>query len=153
VYCDPTVARAAHSQHAEYLEVLHERNEWNPSDYAHHLSRRPRGLPLWFSLATHGTAAYTDAVETTLRVTDEAADLIRQAPHVELVIEPELSVLLFRRIGWNAVDINAWSDRVLAEGLAFVVPTSWEGESCLRLCIVNPETTAADVALVLESLR
>ncbi|MGA0863805.1 MAG: pyridoxal phosphate-dependent decarboxylase family protein [Ilumatobacteraceae bacterium] len=153
VYRDPTVARAAHSQHAEYLEVLHERNEWNPSDYAHHLSRRPRGLPLWFSLATHGTAAYTDAVETTLRVTDEAADLIRQAPHVELVIEPELSVLLFRRIGWNASDMNAWSDRVLAEGLAFIVPTSWKGESCLRLCIVNPETTAADVALVLESLR
>jgi glutamate/tyrosine decarboxylase-like PLP-dependent enzyme len=153
VYRDPTVARAAHSQHAEYLEVLHERNEWHPSDYAHHLSRRPRGLPLWFSLATHGTAAYTDAVETTLRVTDEAADLIRQAPHVELVTEPELSVLLFRRIGWNASDISAWSDRVLAEGLAFVVPTSWKGESCLRLCIVNPETTAADVALVLESLR
>ena len=29
--------------------------EWNASDYAHHLSRRARGLPLWFSLATHGT--------------------------------------------------------------------------------------------------
>ena len=37
-----------------------------PADYAHHLSRRARGLPLWFSLATHGTDAYSEAVETTL---------------------------------------------------------------------------------------
>ena len=45
---------------------------WNPSDYAHHLSRRARGLPFWFSLATYGTDAYGEAVETTLRVTREA---------------------------------------------------------------------------------
>lgn len=153
IYRDPSVARRAHSQHAEYLDVLHERNEWNPSDYAHHLSRRPRGLPLWFSLATHGTRAYAEAMETTLRVTKEGADIVRSAPHTELVMEPELSVILFRRRGWGVAEMNAWSERVLADGLAFVVPTSWKGEPCLRLCIVNPETTAADIALIVESLR
>ena len=35
------------------------RDEWNPADYAVHLSRRARGLPFWFSLAVHGTAAYS----------------------------------------------------------------------------------------------
>ena len=60
VYRDPEIARAAHTQHAEYLDVLHgaddqRTHEWNPADYAHHLSRRARGLPFWFSLATHGT--------------------------------------------------------------------------------------------------
>ena len=44
------------------------RDEWNPSDFAFHLSRRARGLPLWFSLATYGTDAYAEAVETTLDV-------------------------------------------------------------------------------------
>ncbi len=70
LYRDPEVARRAHTQHAEYLEVLQDDHgigpEWNASDYAHHLSRRARGLPLWFSLATHGTEAYAEAVETTL---------------------------------------------------------------------------------------
>ena len=28
--------------------------EWNPTDYAYHLTRRARGLPLWFSLAVYG---------------------------------------------------------------------------------------------------
>ncbi|NJN47478.1 MAG: hypothetical protein HC808_14495, partial [Candidatus Competibacteraceae bacterium] len=74
LYRDPAVARAAHTQHAEYLDVLHADDAadepWNPSDYAHHLSRRARGLPLWFSLATHGTDAYTEAVEATLDYAD-----------------------------------------------------------------------------------
>ena len=104
LYRDPEIARQAHTQHAEYLDVLHadHRVEWNASDYAHHLSRRARGLPLWFSLATHGTQAYTDAIETTLRVAREGAALVRAAPHLELLLEPELSVVLFRRIGWDA---------------------------------------------------
>ena len=63
LYREPEIARQAHTQHAEYLDVLHAEDgdtvEWNASDYAHHLSRRARGLPLWFSLATHGTQAYT----------------------------------------------------------------------------------------------
>ena len=70
LYRDPAIARAAHTQHAEYLDVLHgddDRDaEWNAGDYAHHLSRRARGLPFWFSLATYGTDAYREAVETTL---------------------------------------------------------------------------------------
>jgi glutamate/tyrosine decarboxylase-like PLP-dependent enzyme len=155
LYRDPETARRAHTQHAEYLDVLHDgaHEPWNPSDYAHHLSRRARGLPLWFSLATHGTDAYAEAVETTLRVTREAARLIEAAPHTELLLEPELSVVLFRRIGWTAAQYQEWSDRLLAEGTAFVVPTAWQDETVLRICIVNPLTTAEDIALLLDTLR
>ena len=156
LYADPAVARAAHTQHAEYLDVLHadegHEEDWNPSDFAHHLSRRARGLPFWFSLATYGTAAYRDAVETTLTVTRAAADLIRVADHLELIMEPELSVLLFRRTGWDAPRYQAWSDGMLADGTAFVVPTAWAGETVLRICIVNPRTTIDDIRLILDSL-
>ena len=153
LYRDPHVARAAHTQHAEYLDVLHDdETDWNPSDYAHHLSRRARGLPLWFSLATHGTDAYRDAVEVTLETARAAARLIADAAHLELIMEPELSVLLFRRVGWTPDQYQAWSDRLLAAGTAFVVPTSWSGETVLRLCIVNPRTTVDDIALIVGSL-
>ena len=47
--------------------------DWNPADYAYHLSRRARGLPLWFSLATYGTDAYRDAIEPVLTLTRETA--------------------------------------------------------------------------------
>ena len=156
LYRDPGVARAAHTQHAEYLDVLHAADgsdePWNPSDYAHHLSRRARGLPLWFSLATHGTDAYTSAVETTLDATRTAARLIDDCPVTELLMEPELSIVLFRRVGWTPERYQAWSDAELAAGRCFVVPTTWQGEVVLRCCIVNPRTTGDDIAGILATL-
>ena len=104
------------------------------------------------SLATYGTVAYRDAVEATLTVAREAADLIRVADHLELIMEPELSVVLFRRTGWSAAQYQAWSDGMLATGDAFVVPTGWAGETVLRICIVNPRTTIDDIQLIIDSL-
>jgi len=154
LYREPVVARAAHTQHAEYLDVLHDPADepWNASDYAHHLSRRARGLPLWFSLATHGTRAYTDAVEVTLATTRDAARLVDECPVTELLMEPELSVVLFRRTGWAPEQYQAWSDAELAAGRSFVVPTSWRGEVVLRWCIVNPRTTIGHLREILDTL-
>ena len=152
IYRDPAVARAAHTQHAGYLDPINERGEWNPSDYAQMLTRRARGLPFWFSLAVHGTEAYTEAVETTLEVARRGADLIEAAPHLDLIMVPTLSVLAFRRIGWSAGEYAAWSEQLMAEGTALVMPTSVDGEPALRLCIVNPRTTVDDLAVVLDTL-
>jgi glutamate/tyrosine decarboxylase-like PLP-dependent enzyme len=153
LYRDPRTAKAAHTQKAEYLDVLQDDEDWNPSDFAHHLSRRARGLPLWFSLATYGTDAYRDAVETTLAVAHRGADLIRASDHLELVVDPELSIVVFRRVGWTPEQYHAWSDQQLAEERSFVVPTSWHGETVLRYCVVNPLTTVDDLAEIFESLR
>jgi L-2,4-diaminobutyrate decarboxylase len=151
VYRDPDRARAAHRQDAFYLDALNATSEWNPSDFAHHLSRRPRGLPLWFSLATYGTDAYRDAVERVLAVTREAADEIRRRrPELELILEPELSVVLFRRLGWGPDDYEAWWRRALERQVGFVQPTTWEGEKVARLCFVNPRTTVEHVRAILD---
>jgi glutamate/tyrosine decarboxylase-like PLP-dependent enzyme len=157
IYRNPEEARNAHTQHAEYLDVLqqpeHRDEAWNPADLAHHLSRRARGLPFWFSLAMHGTDAYRDAMEATLDVTRKGAELIRKSEHLELVLEPELSVLVFRRSGWSPAQYQTWSDRILTKGIAFVVPSSWQGETVLRFCIVNPRTTIEGIAQIIDTLK
>ena len=84
VYRDVALARAAHAQHASYLDVI-DREVWNPTDLAVHLSRRARGLPFWFSLAVHGTDRYTEAIEQTLTTARAIADGIRTVPTLELV--------------------------------------------------------------------
>jgi glutamate/tyrosine decarboxylase-like PLP-dependent enzyme len=125
---------------------------WNSSDYAHHLSRRARGLPLWFSLATHGTHAYAEAVEQTLLVAREAATRISNHPHLELVVDQSLSICVFRRIGWEPSDYKQWSDDQLERGESFVTPTKHKGETVLRFCIVNPRTTVAHIEEILATL-
>ena len=152
LYRDPQQARAAHSQSAAYLDTLNARNEWNPADYAVHLSRRARGLPFWFSLAVHGTDAYAEAIETTLAVTRQVAQDIRARPYLELLIEPELSVLVFRRQGWAAEDYDSWSARLFATGTAFAMPTRVRGEPAARIVILNPRTPVADIAMVLDTM-
>lgn len=153
VYREPGRARAVHTQDASYLDVIHERpGEWNPTDYAYHLTRRARGLPLWFSLAVNGTDAYRDAIEAALSLTRETADLIRSRPELELVREPELAVVLFRRLGWEDRDYYAWSNRLLSEQAAFVTPSSWEGETVARLVFLHPATTVEMVREVLDAM-
>ena len=156
LYRDPQKARGVFRQEAEYLDTVNQEqaawNEWNPADYAYHLSRRARGLPFWFSLATYGTDAYRDALEEVLTLTRLTADEVRGRTELELVMEPELSVVLFRRTGWGAADYDSWWRRLLDAQIAFVQPTSWRGEQVARLCFVNPRTTIDHVRAVLGTM-
>lgn len=153
LYRDPASAARAFKQEAEYLADVWEweRDEWTPANYAYHLSRRVRGVPFWFSLATYGTDAYRDSVEAVLELTRQVADEIRRRPNLELVLEPELSVVVFRRPGWSPADYRTFCDDLLAQGTAFLMPTSWENEKVLRLCFVNPLTTLGDVERILDA--
>ena len=151
IYANPGKARKAHRQHGDYLEVFYD-GTWNPSDYAHHLSRRARGLPFWFSLAVHGTKAYADAVETTLDCARDAAAMIVAHPNLEMVTERRLSICVFRRIGWTPEDYKQWSDALLERGDGLVTPSKHEGETVLRFCIVNPRTSREDIQLILDTL-
>jgi L-2,4-diaminobutyrate decarboxylase len=153
LYRDPVQARAAHVQHASYLDPVNVEGEWNPSDFAIQLTRRARGLPFWFSLAVHGTAAYTDAVERTLEVSRAGAELIAERDYVRLLVEPDLSVLVFERIGWTPDDYARWSSRLLVDQLGFVTPTKHAGRVCTRFAVVNPLTTADDLRMLLDSMQ
>jgi len=153
VYRNPSLARATHTQHGEYLEALNDSGLWNPSDYAFGLTRRTRGLPLWFSLATHGMQKYREAIEHNIDVAHEVAALIKTMDHVELVREPELSVVVFERKGWELADYNAWSDKLLRAEIGFVVPSSHKGKPNTRFAIVNPLTSVALLTEILESMK
>ena len=151
IYREPELARAIHSQHASYLDILKD-GAWSPSDYAIQLTRRTRGLPFWFSLAAHGTDAYTEAMEHTLTVARAAADLVRAHPNLELVCEPELSIVAFTRKGWSAKDYHNWSDQLLADQVGFIPPSSHNGDAILRFAIVNPWTKISDIEMILDRL-
>jgi glutamate/tyrosine decarboxylase-like PLP-dependent enzyme len=130
-----------------------DREAWNPSDYATHLTRRARGLPFWFSMAVHGTDKYRTAIERTLSIAREVAAGIESRSELELVMAPELSVLLFARRGWDLEQYQRWSQQAARDGVILCIPTTWRGRTVLRLAFVNPDTEPARVLAALDTLR
>ncbi|HEX9515040.1 MAG TPA: pyridoxal-dependent decarboxylase, partial [Streptosporangiaceae bacterium] len=120
IYRNPEVARSVHKQDASYLDVIHDKSaEWNPTDYAYHLTRRARGLPLWFSLSVHGVGAYSEAIEAAIRLASETATEIKARDYLTLIREPELGVVLFRRQDWAPEQYTGWADQLLRDQVAF----------------------------------
>ena len=155
LYQDPHLAKGVHTQDASYLDVIHtsDLTEFNPSDLAYHLTRRARGMALWFSLAVNGLDAYRDAVVAGNQMARYAAEQIKANPNLELIHEPDLSVVLFRRQGWTAENYDKWSTNLLDQQVAFVTSTSWRGETVGRLVFLHPGTTSAMVDEVLAELN
>jgi aromatic-L-amino-acid decarboxylase len=153
LYRDPGLARSVHTQDASYLDVIHDSpGEWNPTDYAYHLTRRARGLPLWFSLSVHGVRAYSEAIETAISLARQAADEIASRTYLELIMQPDLSVVLFRRTGWTHQQYSQWADDLLKEQVAFIPPSSWEGQPAARFAFLHPHTSMDLVTGILDRM-
>ena len=159
IYKKPELAKNAHSQQGSYLDIFKDEGAhgFNPTDYQIQLTRRVRGLPLWFSLATHGTDRYKQSVERGIELAQIAGKMIEENPNVELVREPSLSCVLYRRKGWKPEDYTHWTYENHKKGFALVTPTKWKNgdtfETVSRFCFINPDTTEKDIQLILESMN
>ena len=154
LYRDPALARSVHKQDASYLDVIHDRpGEWNPTDYAYHLTRRARGLPLWFSLSVYGVGAYTEAIETGIRLAKQTAAEITTRDYLELIREPDLGIVLFRRRGWSPAQYTQWADQLLHDQVAFIPPSAWEGETVARFAFLHPHTPMDLVREILDRMQ
>jgi len=156
IYRDPQLARSVHTQHAGYLGPLHsddDEAEWNPSDYAIHLSRRPRGLAFWFSLVTNGTDAYAAAIDKGLDLARYAATKISQSNSLRLIREPELTTVLFVRNDWHDADYRIRFRDLLNEQIAFLATSTWEGQVCGRLTFLHPDLPLVEIDRLVEELE
>ena len=104
-----TEKRAVHTQDAPYLDALHvDGAEPRGPRLPPHRERGCRSV----LTAAHGVAAYRRAVEVGPSLARWTADRLRSlGPPVELVMEPTLSVVLFRRHGWTEAEWHSWSPR------------------------------------------
>ena len=118
IYRDPALARAAHTQQArlprrphrgrrvEPHRLLRRPDPPGPRAAALVLARRPRHRRLH-----RGRRAHPRGRRASRRPRSRRRD------YLELVREPDLSVVVFRRLGWTPEDYQAWSDRLLRRGV------------------------------------
>ncbi len=105
----------------------------------------------------HGTKMYKEAVERGIELAKIAANLIEENPDLELVREPGLSCVLYRRKGWTPDDYTNWTYKNHKAGLALVTPTKWKNgdtyETVSRFCFINPDTTEEDIKMILDTMK
>lgn len=154
VYRQPALARSVHTQHGPYIDILRTDDDaYNPCDLGYQLTRRASGLPVWFALAVHGIDAHRQAIRRGIQLAARMAASLDQCEHTELVMLPQLGVVLFRRSGWGAPEWAAWQQSLLADGVAFVAPTTFRGEPVGRLVFMHPLTPDSIIDELIASLR
>ena len=98
-------------------------------------------------------ATLVTVLSATLALTQRIAEEIARRPELTLVRDPQLSVVVFERNGWERADYDHWSDRLLDTQHAFVVPSSHAGRPNTRFAILNPLTTFDDLVGILDTMK
>ena len=139
----------AFSHEATY--VPHELGEQDAVDRTLEYSRPFRALKLWLALRVHGLAAYRSAIERNLSEARLFADLVKERDELELLGEPELSVVPFRHIATSRpLDEHnrALASALRSDGRVYVSGADIDGTACLRPCFVNFRTSPEDVRVL-----
>ena len=128
--------------------MLHGEEQLNPVDRTLEYSRPLRALKLWLAFRVHGAGAIREAIERNLEQAALLAALLREDERFELLGEPQLSVVCFRR----RLETDAHHARLAlalaADGRIAIAPAEVDGSTWLRACFVNHRTTEEDVRAV-----
>ncbi len=149
---DRVALETAFSHSEAYL--LHDDDEVHAVDRTLEYSRPFRALKLWLAFRVHGAEAFRAAIAANLELADRLAERIRAEPELELLVEPQLSVVPFRHVPAGHRDLDAHNaalvDALQADGRVYVSSAAIDGRTCLRPCIVNYRTTADDVDALVD---
>jgi aromatic-L-amino-acid/L-tryptophan decarboxylase len=97
--------------------------------------------------------AYTEAIEAAISLARRTAGEIGARDYLELIREPGLGVVLFRRLGWDHAQYADWAGGLLHDQVAFIPPTAWEGETVARFAFLHPHTSMDLVREILDRMR
>jgi glutamate/tyrosine decarboxylase-like PLP-dependent enzyme len=159
---DPSLLRATFGVTSAYIrDAARALEEVNFFEYGVQLTRAPRALKVWFALQVFGLRAFRDAVAHGLDLAEHAERQLRAAPHWDVATPASLGIVTFRHQPAGApVDDAALDDhqrrltqRLTDDGYALLSTTELHGRTVLRLCTINPRTTAADVDATLARLH
>lgn len=127
-------------------------------DYGLQLSRSFRALKLWMSLQVFGLDAFRAAVARGMDLARAAEALLRASPRFSIVTPAQLALVTFRYAPAAArSDAEACNRRLVeavnADGFAMISSTVLAGRTALRLCTINPRTTAEDLAATVRRME
>jgi L-2,4-diaminobutyrate decarboxylase len=148
----------AFSQRADYLLRHGTQGEWwNPAHRTLECTKRMMGLELWAALTLHGTRMFSDYVTRMFDLGRTFAAMLDDADDFELAVPPDCNIVCFRHVPDDFQDLDGHQERIraclLAEGSFYLVQTRLRGHVHLRVTLINPLTTEADLEALLAAIR
>jgi aromatic-L-amino-acid/L-tryptophan decarboxylase len=150
----------AFSHNESYM--LHDQDQpLNPVDSTLEYSRPFRALKLWMALRVHGADQFRAAIERNLSQARLCAELVKNAPDLELLLEPQLSTVPYRHVPkhfeGNEDALNAHNlelvKKMQDDGRVYISSAIVDQKTCLRPCFVNFRTSEDDVRILIDVTR
>lgn len=151
---DGSALRSAFEILPDYLrDARADAEEVNFSDLGLQLTRSARALKLWVSLRFFGIDAFRTAIRRSLELAALAASRVEESEALELAAPPSLGIVCFRRRDLDECGNAGLATALERSGTGLVSSTRLHGRFALRLCVLNHQSTAEDVAGVLSFLE
>ena len=150
------------SYYADYLNPLENRDEERPNliEKSTQTTRRFDALKVWFTLKTLGKTTISKYLEKVHYLAESVYHKIKDNPHFEVALKPELSTIVFRYKSLN-VNENKVHDRVnlfiknklYKQGKASIASTKLDGNIYLKFTLLNPNNTEENLFEILKMIE
>jgi glutamate/tyrosine decarboxylase-like PLP-dependent enzyme len=130
------------------------------AEYGVELSRPFRALPVWMTVRTHGLDRLGAMIDERCRLAATLADLVRDHPRLELVVEPTTHIVCLRHrpggrdLAGEASDRHV--DRIVValqeRGIAAPSTARHRGRLIIRAGIANHRTTEDDIRALVDDV-
>jgi aromatic-L-amino-acid decarboxylase len=119
------------------------------------LTRPPRGLEVWLALHLHGIQPFRSELDRMLDLTAWTAQALAEMPEIEVIADPELSIVAFRAAAGDATT-RTIARHMNDSGDVHVSSTTVDGHFLVRLAFLSQRTThdvaRRAIALIQEAL-
>lgn len=144
-------------QKAQYLWADQHSEDWyNSGKRTFECTKYMMSTKVYSLLHCYGEAAFEANVDTLYDMGARFADLVRARADFELAYDPECNIVCFRYRPGGAADLNALNSdlrqKLMQNGRFYIVQTNIAGQIWLRVSLMNPLTTEADMLDLLDTL-
>jgi aromatic-L-amino-acid decarboxylase len=158
---DGAALKRAHTVSADYMPPIQDDPALNDfCELSPELTRPFRGLRVWLPIKMHGIAPFRDALDEKLDLARWAVEELRKIPHLEILAEPDLSLLAFRLAPPDVTDPEAldrlnrrFLDQINERKRVFLTGTLLHGRFALRICVLSFRTHHDRVAMAIEDVK
>mgnify|MGYP000076320564 CR=1 FL=1 len=156
---DGNTLKRTHSMDADYLPMMQE--DFERVDFcaiSPELSRDYRGLRVWLPLKLHGFEVFAEYLEEKLQLAQWITQKLREIENIEIVAEPELSLLAFRlrQPDWSQEESNRknlqFLERINAKQRVWLTGTYLDGHFVIRICVLCFRTHFERMQSALEDI-